>query len=89
MPLAHVSNKGQITLPAAIRRKFGIAPNSTVEVVVRDDIIIVRPLRSVMELGGVFATYAAGPEGAEGRPKDWEQVRTETERRVAGEVANE
>jgi len=83
MPLARVSSKGQITLPAATRRKLGILPNSTVEVVTDDREIIIRPRRSIMELAGVFQTYAKG------RPTDWEQVRTEVERAVAEEVASE
>lgn len=83
MPLAKVSNKGQITLPAAERRRLGIVPNSTVEVVAGDREIIIRPRRSIMELAGVFQAYAKG------KPTDWEQVRTEVERAVAEEVASE
>jgi len=83
MSTAKVSSKGQITLPAAARRKLGIAPHSTVEVITRDDGIVIRPLRSVMELAGVLRPYSRG------KVMDWEAARTETERAVAREVAHE
>ena len=47
------------------------------------DEIVIRPLRSVSELRGMFRHCAAG------RPMDWEKARTATERAVAEEVAGE
>ena len=80
---AKVSNKGQITLPAAMRRKLSIRPNSRVDIELRDDEIVVRPLRSVSELRGVFRHCATGG------PMDWEEARTAAGRTVAEQVANE
>jgi AbrB family looped-hinge helix DNA binding protein len=81
--IAHVSNKGQITLPSAIRQKLGIVPDSNVEVIARDDEVVIRPLRSIAELRGAFR-HCVGDE-----PMDWEQVRSAAERAVAEEVNRE
>ena len=78
-----VSERGQLTIPAAARRKLGIQPRSRVEIVVRDDEIVIRPLKSIRELRGIFRHYA------EGKSSDWDTIREETMRRVAREVASE
>jgi len=83
MATSRISSKGQITLPAAARRKLGIKPNSRVEIEVRDNEIAVRPLKSIGELAGIFSEYAKG------KSTDWETIRTETERAIAEEVVNE
>ena len=83
MTRATVSEKGQLTLPIGIRRKLGIGPRSRVELELRGNEIIIRPLKSISEVAGVFR------EHAEGVSADWETVRTETERAVAREVADE
>lgn len=83
MAIARVSDKGQITLPADMRRQLGIEPKSRVEVAVRGKEVVIRPVGSLTELSGVFQEYA------EGKPTDWETIRTETERLVAEEVARE
>jgi len=83
MTIAHVSEKGQITLPAVIRRKLGIRPQSRVEIVVRDGEIAIRPLKSIGDVAGIFR------RSARSGPPDWEAERAETERAVAREVADE
>ena len=83
MTTARISNNGQMTLPVDIRRKLGIEPRSRVELELRDNEIIIRPLKTISEVAGVFREYA------EGVSADWETVRTETERAVAREVADE
>lgn len=83
MASVKVSSKGQITLPAAARRKLGIKPNMRLEVEVRDKEIAMRPVKSVLELGGIFREYAKG------KPTDWETIRAETMRAVVEEVVNE
>ncbi len=55
MGLATVSSKGQITLPAKIRSKLGIRSKDKVQFFVRDNEIIVRPLKSFRELRGSIA----------------------------------
>jgi AbrB family looped-hinge helix DNA binding protein len=80
--LARVSNKGQITLSAAARRKLGIFPNSQVEIIVREGEITIRPLKRVSELAGVLKRYARP-----GAAQDWAAVSEQTEKAVAEEVA--
>lgn len=75
--IAQVSNKGQITIPASERRRLGIKPNSKVEVVPRDGEIVIRPLKSVMEVAGSLRRYAKFPV------PDWDEVRCETYRAIA------
>jgi len=78
-----ISERGQLTIPASARRKLGIRPRSRVEIVVRDDEIVIRPLKTISELRGIFREYA------EGKPSDWDTIRAETQERVAQEVARE
>jgi len=84
MATARVSSKGQITLPAASRRKLGIEPNSTVEIVTGEKEIVVRPTRTIRELSGIFRDRI--PPGP---PLGWEEERRIMEEAVAREVADE
>lgn len=83
MATAMISSKWQITLPAAARRKLNLRRNSPIDVVVQDDQIVLRPVKTLDELYGIFHEYAVG------KTEDWETVRTLTERAVAEEVVNE
>jgi AbrB family looped-hinge helix DNA binding protein len=83
MIVAKISSKGQITLPAAARRKLGMKPNSTVEIEVRDRELAVRPLKSISELGGSLSEYA------QGKSADWDTVRAEAMRAVVEEYLSE
>ena len=84
MPTATVSSKGQITLPSAVRRKLGIEPCSTVEIIECDDGILVRPTRSISDLHGVFREHVCRR-----KPLGWRQERQRMEEAVAQEVADE
>lgn len=79
--IARVSNKGQVTLPAQMRRRLGIAPNSQVEVSVTGEEITIRPLKRVSELAGVLSKYARP-----GADEDWSTIRKQAEQAVAEEV---
>jgi len=79
--VARVSNKGQITLPATVRRRLGIAPNSQVEVIPSDHEVTIRPLKSVREVAGILH-HLVPPGGSE----DWDTVRARMEKAVAEEV---
>lgn len=83
MIVARISDKGQLTLPAQARRKLGIMPRSKVEMEIRDNEIVIRPLKAISDVAGVFREYA------EGVTADWETVRNETKKAVAREVADE
>ena len=78
-----VSEKGQLTLPSAIRRKAHIHPGTRVEIEVREDEIILRPLKSLRELAGVFR-YAA-----EGKTGTFEEIREQVMTDIAKEIVHE
>lgn len=80
MIYARVSEKGQITLPARIRRKLNIRPSTIVEIEDREGGVFVRPSPSLSELSGIFHKYAREPA------EDWETVRAAMEKAVAGEA---
>jgi len=55
MPTATVTSKGQITIPASIRERFGIHAGTRVHFFVNDDTIeFVPATRSVRELAGML-----------------------------------
>jgi AbrB family looped-hinge helix DNA binding protein len=83
MITAYISEKGQVTLPARARRKLGIKPHSKVELDIRNDEIIIRPVKSLSEVAGIFHKYA------EGKSADWETVRSQTEQAVSKEIVND
>ena len=41
---AYISTKGQLVIPAELRRKYGIKPGTRVEVIDRGDQIILQPI---------------------------------------------
>ena len=82
MTSVRVSDKGQVTLPAQVRRRLGIKSRSRMEVEVRDDEIILRPVKSIMDLAGIFHEYAKG------KSTDWDTIREETMKKVAQEIVD-
>lgn len=84
MPFARVSSKGQITLPAELRRKLSIEPNSRVDIVLRDAEIVIRPLKTVSELKGILRDHVRGHERM-----SWDEERRRMEELVAREVEDE
>ena len=81
--IARVSERGQISIPAAARRKLGIKPKSNVSVEVRENEIVIKPMKSIMEVAGIFREYAKG------KTTDWDTIREETMKAVAREVMGE
>ena len=79
MITAQVSDKGQITLPVSIRKALGLKPRAKVDIEVKDDVIILRPLKSVRESYGVFR------EAAKGKTSDWDEIRAEMYSGIAEE----
>ena len=55
MSFATVSSKGQITLPSKMRSKLGISSKDKVQIILRDQEIVLRPLRSFRELRGTVS----------------------------------
>lgn len=56
MPFATVSTKGQITLPAQLRRRFGIEAHDRVEIDAGADGIVIRPIGDFLELEGMLGS---------------------------------
>ena len=52
MPVSTVSTKGQITLPAELRRQLGIKAHDRVVVGLAHGTIVIKPARSLLELEG-------------------------------------
>jgi len=84
MPTVIISNKGQITLPARVRHQLGLESQGRIDLEVKQGAIILRPARTIRSVRGVFR-----PMKEDGRTRDWEAVRTQTERLVAEETAGE
>ena len=84
MTTGRVSDKGQITVPARVRRRLGIEPRSRVQIVEGDNELIIRPIKSLSQLYGILHEHVRGR-----KPKSWEQQRREMERAVASEVSDE
>ncbi|MDO8586021.1 MAG: AbrB/MazE/SpoVT family DNA-binding domain-containing protein [Armatimonadota bacterium] len=83
MMMVRVSERGQISIPAAARRKLGIKPKSRVRVDVGEDQIVIKPVKSIAELGGILREYAKG------KTTDWETIWEETQMAIAREVEDE
>jgi AbrB family looped-hinge helix DNA binding protein len=52
VPVSTVSSKGQITLPAQVRRKLRIKPNDRVTIDAVDDAIVIKRAPDLFELKG-------------------------------------
>jgi AbrB family looped-hinge helix DNA binding protein len=66
MPISAISAKGQITLPAKLRKKFGLRPNDRVVVESTDEGILIRSAGNFFELEGFLG---------KGLPRDEERAR--------------
>jgi antitoxin PrlF len=82
MTSVRVSDKGQVTLPAQIRRRLGIKSRSRLEVEVRNEEIVLHPVKSIMDLAGIFH------DAAEGKSTDWDVIRKQTMETVAQEIVD-
>jgi AbrB family looped-hinge helix DNA binding protein len=52
MPQSYVNVKGQITLPKAYRKKYGIHPKDIVTITDAGDALVIRKARSFFDLEG-------------------------------------
>lgn len=83
MKTAVISDKGQITLPSEIRRQARLEPGMRVQVEIRDDDIVLHPVKSLRELAGVFADRVGETR------ESYASMRAITEATIAAEVADE
>ena len=81
--IARVSERGQISIPAAARRKLGIKPKSKVSVEVGEKEIVIKPVKSILELGGILREYAKG------KSTDWDTIREQAMEITAREIEDE
>ena len=77
-----LTQKGQVTIPAAVRAKLGLRPHDKVAFEVSGDVAILRraPSKLLEGLGSVPPIT---------RPEDWRSVRDDFEQGVAEEVVSE
>ena len=79
MTTAQLSDKWQITVPSSVRKALGLKPRARVEIEVQDNMIILRPVKSVRESYGVFR------EAAKGKTTDWDEAREKMYQGIAEE----
>jgi len=73
---AKITSKGQVTIPKRVR---DILESNTVEFIISDDTVIVKPVKSV---GGALAKYATKHAALkEVRKKVWKDVADEKAKR--------
>ena len=84
MPRVKVSEKGQITLPAALRRKMGWGAGRELHVEVGESEVVIRSLKTVAELRGIFHEYVRGR-----KPLSDEEETRLMEQAIAEHAANE
>jgi AbrB family looped-hinge helix DNA binding protein len=83
MTSVRVSDKGLVTLPAAIRRQLGIAPGTMLSVEIVDNTIVLKPIKRLMDLAGTL------PVADQGKTTDWDTIRAETRKALANDIMNE
>lgn len=52
MPFSSISIKGQVTLPARLRKKIGLKPGDRVSIESSEDAIVIRRVRDFFEFEG-------------------------------------
>ncbi len=68
MYTATISPKGQITLPAGIRKRLGVQPNDRIALILRGDEIILKPLKgTIRDLRGALQPRS--------KPEDFDIIR--------------
>lgn len=55
-----ISTKGQVTIPAAVRERLGLLPNTEVEIVVEGGRAVLRKLRRSRRRGDKVVTHLRG-----------------------------
>ncbi len=77
-----VTQKGQVTIPAAVRKYLGLKPGDSVRFELAGDMVSLKRARSKLMQG-------FGAVSPRNKPENWKQVRAETERAIAEEVIAE
>ncbi|MDP2105477.1 MAG: AbrB/MazE/SpoVT family DNA-binding domain-containing protein [Desulfobulbaceae bacterium] len=53
--IARVATRGRVTIPVAIRNRYGIHPNGRVDFIIKGDRIILVPVKSLRDFRGAVA----------------------------------
>ena len=53
--ISTITTKGQVTIPIAIRRQYGINPNDQVDFITEGDRIILVPVKTLQDFRGIVA----------------------------------
>ena len=88
MATLRVSSKGQIVLPAALRRRLGMGSGATIEVLEEADglkLLVVRPVAQV-DMAGLAGMVRAPARGTPRRLEDFDPASLLT-RKVTGKPA--
>ncbi|MHB0936860.1 MAG: AbrB/MazE/SpoVT family DNA-binding domain-containing protein [Armatimonadota bacterium] len=83
MTLVMISEKGQITIPSKLRRKYNLRHGSYVDVDEKDNAIRVLPMKSVEEVAGIFE------EAAKGKSTDYEEIQKQAMAKMAKEFVED
>ena len=77
-----MTQKGQVTIPAAIRARLGLKPRDRVRFEVAGDVVTIQRAESKLLAG-------FGAIRPRNRPEDWNAIEEETERLMAADAAAE
>lgn len=88
--MVHVTSKGQATIPASLRHRFGIQSPGRVRFVEEDGRLVVRPVRSAGEMRGALKPeIPGGTELAKSLREERDQeVAREDKRRTGSPASN-
>ncbi len=75
-----MSQKGQVTIPAAIRARLALKPRDRVRFEITGEVVTIRPAESQI-LAGFCAVRPRN------RPEDWNAIEEEAERLMAADAA--
>ncbi len=79
---SRMTQKGQVTIPAAVRARLGLKPRDRVRFEIVDDVVTIKSAESRL-LAGYGAVQPRN------RPEDWNAIEEEFERQVAADAAAE
>ncbi len=76
MTVTNVTRKGQVTIPAHLRRKHNITEDSKVEIIEENDKLVINKLVSIFDLAGT------GKGDAEKLKRELDQMREIDDRQI-------
>jgi AbrB family looped-hinge helix DNA binding protein len=86
----HIRKKGQMTLPAELREKFGVRDGDRIiGEYVDGKIILTRPEDIVKRTAGIFAKYAKDGPVEINRDDIWGEIADDRDNRLRQQVAEE